>query len=195
MGTINMSATDASVSELAGKDLPQGIMTAKAIVKFKKEYVGRKRNSGAVVMLLAKGEDKSVQSVCFYTSPWQIGEKVVEALDEVAKAKGLDANMKKRHVGLEWIGIDKGALTSHCAYVEKMGWVATPGSCHGAAQLVNMVKGLSAELLTSHLPCDYYLGKITVPDNEKAKYQVILDGKQPSVFFSHATIGFIEQNH
>ena len=68
MGTINMSATDASVSELTGKDLPQGIMTAKAIVKFKKEYVGRKQSAGAVVMLLAKGEDKSVQSVCFYTT-------------------------------------------------------------------------------------------------------------------------------
>ena len=38
-----------------------------------------------------------------------------------------------------------------------------------------MDKGLSAELLTSHLPwCDYYLGEITVPDNEKPKYQVIL---------------------
>ena len=70
MGTINMrAATDASVSELTGKDLPQGIMTAKAIVKFKKEYVGRKRNAGAVVMLLAKSEDKSVQPVCFYTPP------------------------------------------------------------------------------------------------------------------------------
>ena len=76
------------------------------------------------------------------------------------KVKGFDANTKKRHVGLGWIGIDKGALTSHCDYVEKMGWVATPGSCHGAAQqLVSMVKGLSAELLlTSHLPCNYYLG-------------------------------------
>ena len=72
-----------------------------------------------------------------------------------------------------------------------MGWVATPDCCHGAAQLANMVKGLSAELLTSHLPCDYYLGEITVPDNEKTKYQVILDSKQPSMFFSHATIEFI----
>ena len=121
MGTINMSATDASVSELTGKDLPRGIMTAKAIMKFKKEYIGRKRNAGAVVMLLAKGEDKSVQSTCFYTSPWQIGKKVVEALDEVTKAKGFDANMKKRHVGLEWIGIDKGALTSHCRTVTTSG--------------------------------------------------------------------------
>ena len=58
-----------------------------------------------------------------------------------------------------------------------MGWVATPDSCHGAANLVNMVKGLSAELLTSHLPCDYYLGEIIVPEREKTKYQVILDGK------------------
>ena len=124
MGTINMRATDESVSELTGKDLPQGIMPAKAVVKFKKEYVGRKRNAGAIVMLLAKGEEKSMQSVCFYTSPWEIGKKVVEALDEVAKVKGFEANMKKRHVGLEWIGIDKGALTSHCDYVEKMGWVA-----------------------------------------------------------------------
>ena len=93
--------------------------------------------------------------------------------------------MKKRHVGLEWIGIDKSTLTSHCDYVEKMGWVATPGSCHGAANLVNMVKGLSAELLTSHLPCDYYLGEITVPEREKTKLQVLLDGKI-CVFLAHA---------
>ena len=138
---------------------------------------GRKRNAGAVAMMLAKGEDKAVQSVCFYTSPWQIGKKIIEALGEVAKAKGLDGTMKKRHVGLEWIGIDKGALTQDCDYVGKMGWVATPDSCHGAANLVNMAKGLSAELLTSHLPCDYYLGEIIVPEREKTKYQVILDGK------------------
>ena len=67
MGTINVSATDTSVSELTGKDLPQGILTDKAIVKSQKKYVGRKRNAGAVAMLLAKGEDKSVQSMCFYT--------------------------------------------------------------------------------------------------------------------------------
>ena len=185
MGTINMRATDETVKELTGKDLAQGIMTAKAIVKFQKKYVGLKRNAGAVVMLLAKGEDKSVQSACFYTSPWQIGKKIVEALDEVAKAKGHEGNMKKRHVGLEWIGIDKSALTSHCDYVEKMGWVATPDSCHGAANLVNMVKGLSAELLTSHLPCNYYLGEITVPEREKTKLQVLLDGKI-CVFLTHA---------
>ena len=128
--------------------------------------------------MLAKGEDKSVQSACFYTSPWQIGKKIVEALDEVAKVKGLEGSMKKRHIGLEWIGIDKGASTQDCDYVKKMGWVATPDSCHGgAANLVNLAKGLSAELLASHLPCDYYLGEIIVPEREKAKYQVILDGK------------------
>ena len=58
-----------------------------------------------------------------------------------------------------------------------MGWVATPDSCHGAANLANLAKKLSAELLTSHLPCDYYLGEIIVPAREKTKYQVILDGK------------------
>ena len=177
MGDINMRATDKAVKELTGKDLPRGILPAKAVVKFKKEYEGRKRNAGSVVMMLAKGEDKSVQSVCFYTAPWQIGKKIVEALDEVAKVKGFEGTMKKRHPGLEWIGIDKGALTQDCDYVEKMGWVATPDSCHGAANLVNMAKGLSAELLTSHLPCDYYLGEIIVPEREKTKYQVILDGK------------------
>ena len=44
-------------------------------------------------MMLAKGEDKSVQSACFYTSPWQIGKKIVEALGEVAKAKGFEGNI------------------------------------------------------------------------------------------------------
>ena len=46
------------------------------------------------------GEGKSVQSACFYTAPWQIGKKIVEAFDEVAKAKGFEGTMKKRHVGL-----------------------------------------------------------------------------------------------
>ena len=131
MGDINMRATDNAAKEITGKDLPRGILPAKAVVKFEKKYEGRKRNAGSVVMMLAKGEDKSVQGVCFYTAPWQIGKKIVEALDEVAKVKGFEGNMKKRHPGLEWIGIDKGALTQDCDYVEKMGWVATPGSCHG----------------------------------------------------------------
>ena len=177
MGDINMRATDNAVKEITGKDLPRGILPGKAVVKFKKDYSGGKRNAGSVVMMLAKGEDKSVQSVCFYTAPWQIGKKIVEALDEVAKVKGFEGNMKKRHPGLEWIGIDKSRLTEDCDYIEKMGWVATPDSCHGAANLVNLVKKLSAELLTSHLPCDYYLGEIIVPEREKTKYQVILDGK------------------
>ena len=172
MGTINMGATDASVSLLTCKDLAQGILTTgNAIAKFQTKYVGRKRNAGSVAMLLTRGQDKSVVSVCFYTSPWpwQIGKKIVEALNTVTKVKGLDSDMKQRHPGLEWISIDKGALTSHFGYVEKMGWVSPLDSCHGAAQLANMVKGLSAELLTSHLPCDYYLGEITVPDNDKTK--------------------------
>ena len=127
-------------------------------------------------MLIAKDEDKSVVSVCFYKVPWQIDKQIATALNKVSKNKGLDGDMKLRHPGLEWIGIDKSALTSHCDYVQKMGWVATtPGSGHGVTQLVGMVKGLSSELLTSRLPCDYYLGELTIPDNEKAKYQVILD--------------------
>ena len=177
MGDINMRATDNAVKEITGKDLPHGILPGKAVVKYQKDYSGGKRNAGSVVIMLAKGEDKSVQSVCFYTAPWQIGKKIVEALDEVAKVKGGEGNMKKRHPGLEWVGIDKSRLTENCDYIEKMGWVATPDSCHGAANLVNLVKKLSAELLTSHLPCDYYLGEIIVPEREKTKYQVILDGK------------------
>ena len=171
MGTINMCATDASPSVLTGNDLALGILPDDAIVKYQKPYVGRKRNAGSVVVLVAKDEDKSVVSVCFYKVPWQIDKQIATALNKVSKNKGLDGDMKLRHPGLEWIGIDKSALTSHCDYVQKMGWVATPGSCHGAIQLVCMVKGLSPELLTSRLPCDYYLGELTVPNN----YQIILD--------------------
>ena len=94
---INMRATEKAVKERTGKDLPRGILPAKAVVKFEKKYEGRKRNAGSVAMMLAKGEDKSVQSVCFYTAPWQIGKKLVEALDEVAKVKGFEGTMKKRH--------------------------------------------------------------------------------------------------
>jgi hypothetical protein len=177
MGDVNMRGTEKSVKERTGKDLPRGILSPKAVLKFMQKYGGSKRNAGAVVLLIAKGEDKSIISVCFYTAPWQIGKKLVEAIDQVAKRKGFEGNMKKRHPGLEWIGIDKGGLAQDSDYLEKMGWVATPDSCHGAENVVNMVKGLSAELLTSHLPCDYYLGEITVPELEKDKYQVILDGK------------------
>ena len=74
MGDINMRATDNAVKEITGKDLPRGILPGKAVVKFKKDYVGRKRNAGSVVMMLAKGEGKTVQSACFYTAPWQIGK-------------------------------------------------------------------------------------------------------------------------
>ena len=79
-------------------------------------------------------------------------------------------------------------MTQDCDYAGKMGWVATPDSCHGAANLVNMAKGLSAELLTSHLPCEYYLGEIIVLEREKTKYQAILGGKLCVLLTSHHCI-------
>ena len=97
MGDVNMRGTEKSVKERTGKDLPRGILPAKAVLKFEKKYEGSKRNAGSVVLMLAKGEDKSVISVCFYTAPWQIGKKLVEAIDQVAKRKGFEGSMKKRH--------------------------------------------------------------------------------------------------
>ena len=151
MGTVNMRATDAALAILTGKDLAPGTIPDGAIAKYQKPYIGRKRKGSSVVMLITMGEDKSLVSVCFYTAPWQIDKEIVTALNKVLKNKGLDGDMKLRHPGLEGIGIDKSALTSHRDCVQKMGWVATQDSCHGAQQLVGMVKCLSPELLTSHL--------------------------------------------
>ena len=175
MGTINMGATDASLSVLTGKDLAQGILPDDAIAKFQKPYVGRKRNAGSVVVLIAKGEDKSVVSVCFYTAPWQIDKQIATALNKVPKNKGLDGDMKLRHPGLEWIGIDKSALTSHCDYVQKMGWVATPGSCHGVVPARRHGEGPLGR--AAHLAPAMRLlpRRAHCARHDKTKYQVILD--------------------
>ena len=71
--------------------------------------------------------------------------------------------MKVRHKGIDWVGIDKSALASHCPYVEKMGWFATAGSCKGAKELVQLIKSLCSELLTANLAAGFYLGEIIVP--------------------------------
>ena len=56
-----------------------------------------------------------------------------------AKGKGKEPEMKVRHKGIDWVGVDKSALTSHCPYVEKMGWFATADSCKGAKELVQLI--------------------------------------------------------
>ena len=154
-------------------------------------------------MMLAKGEDKSVQSACFYTAPWQIGKKIAEALDEVAKVKGFEGNMKKRHPGLEWIGIDKGALTEDCDYLEKMGWVATPDSCHGAANLDSMVperSELFGFLNYYSRACRRSSSLRTCRATTTSERSSCRSARRPSTrssstvscaFFSHATIAFI----
>lgn len=89
--------------------------------------------------------------------------------------------MKLRHKGVDWVGIDKSALTSRCPYLEKMGWFATAGSCKGAKELVNLIKSLSSELLTANLAAGFYLGEITVPAVKIKKLNAILNILQRKV--------------
>ena len=117
----------------------------------------------------------------FKTEPWQIGKAVVNTMNKTAKDKGKEPDMKARHKGIDWIGVDKSALTSHCPYLEKMGWFATADSCKGAKELVNMIKALSAEVLTSNLAADFYLGEVNVPARQINKLNVILNILQRKV--------------
>ena len=83
--------------------------------------------------------------------------------------------MKVRHKGIDWVGVNKPALLSHCPYVEKMGWFATADSCKGAKELVQLIKSLSSELLTANLAADFYLGEIVVPAAKLKGLNAILD--------------------
>ena len=51
---------------------------------------------------------------------------MLEALNKAAVEKGLSGEFNQRYDGIDWIGNDKAALTSHCDYLEKMGWFCTP---------------------------------------------------------------------
>ena len=84
--------------------------------------------------------------------------------------------MKLCHKGIDWIGVDKSALASHCPYLGKMGWFVTADSCKDAKELlVNLTKALSSELLSSNLAANFYLGELTVPANKKKnKLNVVL---------------------
>ena len=110
----------------------------------------------------------------FKTEPWQIGKSIINSINKAAKAKGKEPEMKLRHKGIDWVGIDKSALTSHCHYVEKMGWFATADSCKGATELVQLIKSLSSELLTANLAADFYLGEVIVPAAKPKGLNVIL---------------------
>ena len=87
----------------------------------------------------------------FKTEPWQIGKSTINnPINKAAKAKGKEPEMKVRHKGIGWVGVDKPALTSHCPYVDKMGWFATADSCKGAKELVQLIKSLSSDLGAAH---------------------------------------------
>ena len=111
----------------------------------------------------------------FKTEPWQIGKSIINSTNKAAKNKGKEPEMKVRHKGIDWVGIDKSSLTSHCPYLKKMGWFATADSCKGAKELVSLIKSLSSELLTANLAADFYLGEIIVPVAKLKGLNVILN--------------------
>ena len=146
-----------------GMDCPPGAFTPEVAVKYQKRYEGTRTNLGSVVIQLTKDEHDAIVCMLLKTEPWQIGKAIINSINKSAKSKGKDAEMKVRHKGIDWVGVDKSALTSHCPYVEKMGWFATADSCKGAKELVALIKALSSELLTANLAADFYLGEIAVP--------------------------------
>ena len=150
IGRVNTVATTANMAGETGRDLPYGIIPNEATVKFKKYYVGGKPNLGYIVVLVGKDEEMALVSMSFKTVPWQIGKPVLEAMNKLAIAKGFSGEFKQRYDGIDWIGIDKAALTSHCSYLEKMGWFCTPDSCKGADQMVHVIKSLAADVLSAN---------------------------------------------
>ena len=163
LGTVNVAATQRNVGQIMGVDCPPGCFPAEVIVKFQKKYIGGRTKLGSVVIQLTKDEHDAIVCMLFKTEPWQIGKSIINSINKAAKGKGKEPEMKVRHKGIDWVGVDKSALTSHCPYVEKMGWFATADSCKGAKELVQLIKSLSSELLTANLAADFYLGEIVVP--------------------------------
>ena len=98
----------------------------------------------------------------FKTAPWQIGKPVLEALNKAAASKGLPGEFKQRYDGIDWIGVDKAALTSHCDFLGKMGWFCTPNSCKTTEQMVHVTKSLSSDVLGPHMPIYFVLAETTV---------------------------------
>ena len=135
-----------------------------------------KPNLGYIAVLVAKDEDMALVSMSFKTVPWQIGKPVLDAMNKLAVAKGFNADFKIRYDGMDWVGIDKGSLTSHCPYLEKMAWFCTPDSCKGADQMVHVIKSLAADVLSANMPIDFVLAETIIPNqNLLQKYKVILD--------------------
>ena len=175
IGRVNTVATTARMGGQTGRDLPYGIIPNESTVKYLKEYAGSKPNLGYIAVLVCKDEDMALVSMSFKTVPWQIGKPVLEAMNKLAVAKGLNGDFKMRYDGIDWIGIDKGSLTSHCTYLEKMGWFCTPDSCKGADQMVHVIKSLAADVLSANMPIDFVLAETIIPNqNLLQKYKVIL---------------------
>ena len=175
LGTVNVAATQRTVGQIMGVHCPPGVFTPEVIVKYQKRYTGTRTNLGSVVIQLTKDEQDAIVCMLFKTEPWQIGKSIINSINKAAKAKGKEPEMKVRHKGIDWVGAIKSALTSHCPYVEKMGWFTTADSCNGAKELVGLIKSLSSELLTANLAADFYLGEIVVPAPKLKGLNVILN--------------------
>ena len=174
IGRVNKVATTASMSGETGRDLPYAVIPNESTVKFKKIYNGGKPNLGHIAVLVVKDEDMALVSMSFKTVPWQIGMPVLEAMSKIAVAKSLAGEFKKRYDGIDWIGIDKAALTSYCSYLETMRWSCTPGSCKGAGQMVHVIKSLSAGVLSANIPIGFVLAETTIANEGIQKHKAIL---------------------
>ena len=175
LGAINVAATQRTVGQIISADCPPGCFPPEVIVKFQKKYTGGRTNLGSVVLQLTKDEHDAIVRMLFKTEPWQIGKSIMNSIIKAAKGKGKEPEMKVHHKGIDWVGVDKSALASHCPYGEKMEWFATAHSCKGAKELVRLIKSLSSELLTVNLAAHVCLGEIVVPAATLKGLNVILN--------------------
>ena len=123
LGAINVAATQRTVGQIMGVDYPPGCFPPETIVKFQKKYAGSRTNLGSVVLQLTKDEHDAIVCMLFKTEPWQIGKSIINSINKAAKGKGKEPEMNVRHKDIDWVGVDKSTLTSHCPYIEKMGWL------------------------------------------------------------------------
>ena len=157
MGTINLKTTTEHMRAQTGRDLVYGLVPDNAIIKTKIRYNKPKAKIGSNAILVMQDEDKGIISVCWCTNPWQIGGEVVKALNKRASDMGFSEDFKARFPGGHWAGIDKDRLTYSPPYIQKLGWIATPGTCGSAGGAFDLIKDISIELLDSNLPMDYLL--------------------------------------
>ena len=159
--TVSINVGDCEFDEegtrdgFASRSLFNRILPVGAKITMERAYEGEKMNIGQVIIIVGK-QQKHLKHMCLYTSPPSIGKIVISKLEK----KNGKQNMKQRHPGIEWVGIDESNLCARCDVLKKCGWFANTGTCGGSKNLYNMIKKLAREVLTSGIGVDFKLAEI-----------------------------------